>query len=216
MSQNELKQKAAEYALRYVQADTLIGVGTGSTVNFFIDAFGKANIRLKGAIASSVETERRLKAIGIPVATLADGDPVLYVDGADSCNPLRELVKGGGGALTREKIIAYASQQFVCIIDETKKTSALGDFPIPIEVLPMARSVVARKIVQLGGNPEYRAGFVTDNGNVILDVYGWTLNEPCKMEETLNHIPGVVCNGIFAVKPASVVLMATQNGIVTF
>lgn len=214
MSQEALKKAAAEAALAYVEDNTIIGVGTGSTVNYFIDALATMKSRIEGTVASSVASAARLKSLGLPVFDLnAVGQVPLYVDGADQVNSLLQLIKGGGGALTREKILATASDKFICIADEGKMQPVFGDFPIAVEVLPMARSFVARQIVKIGGDPVYREGFVTDNGNVILDVYHLPILEPIKLEYQLNQIVGVVCHGLFAVRSADLLLLGTDQGI---
>jgi ribose 5-phosphate isomerase A len=214
MNQDELKKQVANAALHYIANDTFVGVGSGSTVNYFIDALATIKARIKGAVAASIETENRLKALKIPVYDLNSVDVLpVYIDGADEFNVFKYLIKGGGGALTREKIIATAAKQFICIADASKEVKALGKFPIAIEVIPMARGLVARAIVKLGGLPEYRAGFTTDNGNIILDVYQLDLTQPTKMEETLNNITGIVCNGIFAKRTADKILVADQQGV---
>lgn len=209
---NLQKQRAALAALQYLpkESDTIIGVGTGSTVDYFIAALATIKHQFKGAVASSVITEKKLKAQGIIVYDLNAIDflPV-YIDGADEVNPQKELIKGGGGALTREKIIAATARKFVCIIDPSKEMTVLGKRPVPIEVIPMARGLVARALIKLGGVPEYRAGFTTDNGNIILDVYQLDLTQPVRMEEILNNITGVVCNGIFAKRPADIILVGS-------
>lgn len=211
-----LKRQAAIAALTYIKDEMVLGVGTGSTTNFFIDALAEYKNRIEVAVASSDETEKRLKAIGIPVTAMTSVNSIdLYVDGADEVNPYKQLIKGGGGALTREKIIAYNAKQFICIVDQTKHVDILGTFPLPIEVIPMARSTVARAIVKLGGSPEYRENFVTDNGNIILDVRGLTIMKPIELEGQLNQIPGVVCNGLFAQKTPDVVLIAHDNQVET-
>lgn len=216
MTKDEMKKAAAEAALDYVEAGTIVGVGTGSTANFFIDALARIKHKIEGTVASSVASAKRLEAHGIPVLDLNEtGELPLYVDGADEANKYLHLIKGGGGALTREKIVAAASRKFVCIADESKLVDVLGAFPLPIEVIPMARSLVAREIVKLGGRPELRAGFVTDNGNVILDVHGLQIMEPAKLEAELNNIPGVVTNGIFALRPADVLILGGANGVRT-
>lgn len=212
--QNARKKAAAEAALRFVEEDAVVGIGTGSTVNFFIDALAARGPRLRAAVSSSEASTARLRAAGIEVLELNECNALdLYVDGADETNPLGELIKGGGGALTREKIVAEAARRFVCIVDATKRVDVLGRFPLPVEVIPMARSLVARKIVGLGGRPELRSGFVTDNGNVILDVHGLSIREPIKLETALNQIPGVVCNGLFALRGADVLLIADEAGV---
>jgi ribose 5-phosphate isomerase A len=211
------KRRAAEAALAFVPEGEVIGVGTGSTTNYFIDALAGRHDRIKGAVASSVATAERLKAAGIELFDLNDvGTLPLYVDGADEATEHRQLIKGGGGALTREKIIAAASQTFVCIVDESKMVRRLGAFPLPVEVIPMARSYVARQIVALGGRPVYRQGFVTDNGNIILDVldvHGLDILEPIKLEQTLNNIAGVVTNGLFAARGADLLLIGSADGV---
>lgn len=214
---DEFKKQVAHAALAHVKDQTIIGVGTGSTVNFFIDELANLKHQLEGAVASSVATEKRLKALGIPVLDLNTVGPVqIYVDGADEVNLYLQCIKGGGGALTREKIIASAANKFICIADQTKHVKALGKTFLPIEVIPMARSYVARVCVKMGGDPIYREGFVTDNGNIILDVYRLNYNEPEALESQLNDIPGVVCNGLFAKRPADMLLLAGRNGIETF
>ncbi|MED5387986.1 MAG: ribose-5-phosphate isomerase RpiA [Pseudomonadota bacterium] len=214
MDQDALKKQVAEAALRFVPEGEVIGVGTGSTANFFIDGLASMKDRIKGAVASSDATAERLKGHGIPVLSLNDVDSLpVYVDGADEVNAHREMIKGGGGALTREKIVAAVAREFVCIVDGSKQVKRLGRFPLPVEVIPMARSYVARKLVALGGQPEYREGFVTDNGNIILDVHNLDIVNPIELEEKLNNIVGVVTNGLFAKRPADVVLVG-ENGIV--
>ena len=214
MDQDALKKQVAEAALRFVPEGEIIGVGTGSTANFFIDGLVTLKDRIKGAVASSEATAERLKQHGIEVFSLNDvGNLPVYVDGADEVNSHREMIKGGGGALTREKIVAAAAREFICIVDASKQVKRLGAFPLPVEVIPMARSYVARKIVALGGQPEYREGFVTDNGNIILDVHNLDITNPIELETTLNNIVGVVTNGLFAKRPADVVLVG-ENGTV--
>lgn len=220
MSQDKLKQAVAEAALELIRAklekDTIIGVGTGSTANFFIDALAGLKGEFSGTVASSEASAERLRGHGIEVFELNHVNNVaFYVDGADETNERRELIKGGGGALTREKIVAAAADTFICIADESKLVPLLGDFPLPVEVIPMARSYVARQIVALGGNPVYRSGFVTDNGNIILDIHNLDLGRPIKVEESLDHITGVVCNGLFARRTADKVLLAGDKGIRT-
>jgi ribose 5-phosphate isomerase A len=211
-TQDAMKKQAAEAALAYVE-EGVVGVGTGSTVNHFIDALAGIKGRIDGAVSSSVASTERLKGHGIPVYDLnAVGELSLYVDGADESNAQLQLVKGGGGALTREKIVAAASRQFVCIADESKLVKVLGAFPLPVEVIPMARSYVARELVQLGGTPVWREGFVTDNGNLILDVQHLEIMEPAKLEQTINNIAGVVTVGIFALRPADVLILGTPDG----
>lgn len=212
--QNDRKKAAAEAALRFVEPDSIIGIGTGSTVNFFIDALAARGPQVRAAVSSSEASSARLEAAGIEVLSLNEcNDLDLYVDGADEANPLGELIKGGGGALTREKIVAEAARRFVCIVDDSKRVAVLGRFPLPIEVIPMARSLVARKVVGLGGRPELRAGFTTDNGNLILDVHDLSIREPIKLETALNQIPGVVCNGLFAKRGADILLIAGESGV---
>ncbi|MBQ23387.1 ribose-5-phosphate isomerase RpiA [Alcanivorax sp.] len=214
MDQDALKKQVAEAALRFVPEGEIIGVGTGSTANFFIDGLASLKDRIKGAVASSDATAERLKQHGIEVISLNDvGNLSVYVDGADEVNSHREMIKGGGGALTREKIVAAAAREFICIVDASKQVKRLGAFPLPVEVIPMARSYVARKLVALGGQPEYREGFVTDNGNIILDVHNLDITNPIELETTLNNIVGVVTNGLFAKRPADVVLVG-ENGTV--
>lgn len=218
MTQDESKRKAAEAALPYIKDVTILGVGTGSTVNHFIDCLADFNLTndIKGAVSSSIATTERLKKIGIQVMELSEsGNLDVYVDGADEVNPLKELIKGGGGALTREKIIAGASKQFVCIVDESKTVKVLGKFPLPIEVIPMARSYVAREIIKLGGQPIWRENYITDNGCEIIDVHNLEIVEPIALEKLINNIPGVVTVGIFAVRPADVVLIAKESGVET-
>ncbi len=216
MSQDALKKAAAEAALDYVQAGTIIGIGTGSTANHFIDALVTIKHKIEGTVASSVASAERLKKHGIPVLSLNNVDDMaLYVDGADEANRHLQLIKGGGGALTREKIVAAVAKKFVCIADESKLVDMLGTFPLPIEVIPMARSYVARQIVKMGGQPLFREGFITDNGNIILDVRNLKIMEAAKLESELNNIPGVVTNGIFALRPADVLLLGTAQGVRT-
>ncbi len=210
MSQNE-KQAAAMRALEFVQEGMVVGVGTGSTVAFFIDALASMKHRIEGAVSSSEASTKQLKAHGISVMELNNtGNLSLYVDGADECDPHRRLIKGGGGALTREKIIAAASQKFVCLIDRSKRVDVLGRFPLPIEVIPMARSYVAREIVKRGGQPVWRESFVTDNGNWILDVHNMRILDPVALEQNLNQIAGVVCVGLFAQRSADVIICGDQ------
>ena len=213
MTADELKKQAAYAALDHITTGGIIGVGTGSTVNHFIDALATIKGRIDGAVSSSIISTKRLEANGIEVFELnAVGTIQSYVDGADEANQHLQLIKGGGGALTREKIIAAASEKFVCIADESKLIHVLGKFPLPVEVVPMSRSYVAREIVKLGGQPVYREGFVTDNSNVILDVHGWEIMEPISLEKTLNNIVGVVTNGLFAMRPADVLLLGSEDG----
>lgn len=215
MNQDDMKKQAAEAALRYLPEDGIVGVGSGSTVHFFINALAKVKNQIEGTVASSKATEEALKKAGIPVYDLNTVDQVaLYVDGADEANDYLYLIKGRGGALTREKVIATVAKRFVCIIDQSKKVDVLGNqCPVPVEVIPMARSYVARQLVKLGGNPVYREGFITDNGNIILDVYNFTIKEPLKLENQIKSITGVLECGLFAYRPADELLMATAQGI---
>jgi len=220
MTQDEMKRKVAEAALEYVKEGTIIGVGTGSTANMFIDALAAMKDVIRGTVASSKATADRLESHGIPVLDLNEAlsqvDSLsVYIDGADEFDSGKNLTKGGGGALTREKITAAASDKFVCIVDETKQVEYLGAFPLPIEVIPMARELVASVAGKLGGEPKLREGFTTDNGNIIIDVHGLKIANPLGMEDDLNSLPGVVTNGIFAHQGADVVLMATPNGVET-
>lgn len=214
MTQDDKKKAAALAALEYVEPGTVIGVGTGSTANHFVDALAKIRGKIDGAVASSLATAERLKKAGIPVLDLnATGGLPLYVDGADEATRHLHLVKGGGGALTREKIVAAASAKFICVADDSKLVDVLGKFPLPVEVVPMARSYVARELVKLGGQPVLREGFTTDNGNQILDVHHLTILNPVELEERLDHIAGVVTNGLFARRPADVLLLGTGRGV---
>jgi ribose 5-phosphate isomerase A len=216
MSAEDLKREAARAAMQHVPRGAVVGVGTGSTVNHFIDALAEIRHEIKGAVSSSEASAERLRAHGIEVLDLnSTGELPVYVDGADEANRFLQLIKGGGGALTREKIVAAASRQFICIADESKLVPALGAFPLPVEVIPMARSYVARQLVKLGGRPELRSGFTTDNGNIILDVHDLQILEPIKLERTINDITGVVCNGLFAVRPADLLLLASPAGVKT-
>jgi ribose 5-phosphate isomerase A len=217
MTQDELKQKVAQAAVEYVKGVGIVGVGTGSTVKHFINYLADLKGDIEGAVSSSEMSTAQLKEVGIPVLDLnAVGTLDVYVDGADEVNPHKYLVKGGGGALTREKIIAAASKKFVCIADETKCVDVLGKFPLPIEVIPMARSYVAREMVKLGGQPVWRENFITDNHNVILDVHNLDIIDPIKMEQIINNITGVVTVGIFAMRPADVVLIGKGTEVATF
>lgn len=213
MSQEQQKRAAAEAALDYLEENVVIGVGTGSTVNHFIDALADSRLPLQGAVASSEATEQRLRSHNIPLVDLNSvaGLPI-YIDGADEATEHRHLTKGGGGALTREKIVAAASERFVCIIDESKLAGTLGGFPIPVEVIPMAQSYVGRQIAKLGGQPVLREGFRTDNGNIIIDIRNLQIPDPIALEQRLNAIAGVVCNGLFAARPADVLLVADSSG----
>jgi len=211
MTQDEMKKLAAQAALEYVEGG-IVGVGTGSTVNHFIDCLAGIKGRIEGAVSSSEVSTERMKAHGIQVFDLnAVGDLEIYVDGADESNHNLELIKGGGGALTREKIVAAASKRFVCIADQAKLVDVLGKFPLPVEVIPMARSLVARELVKLGGTPVWREGFVTDNGNVILDVHHLEIVNPRELEQRLNNLPGVVTVGIFGLMPADVLNLGTPE-----
>ena len=213
MNADELKRQAAEAAIEYLPDGGVIGVGTGSTVNFFIDAFAKIKGRFEGAVSSSEASTDRMKKHGIPVLDLnAAGQLDVYVDGADESNRHLHLIKGGGGALTREKIVAAASKKFVCIADESKLVDILGKFPLPVEVIPMARSYVARELVKLGGNPVWRENFVTDNGNLILDVHDLEIMEPTKLETQITQLAGVVTVGIFAHRPADILILGSSGG----
>lgn len=215
MTQDEMKKLAAQAALEYVEGG-IVGVGTGSTVNHFIDCLAGIKGRIEGAVSSSEVSTERMKAHGIQVFDLnAVGDLEIYVDGADESNHNLELIKGGGGALTREKIVAAASKRFVCIADQAKLVDVLGKFPLPVEVIPMARSLVARELVKLGGTPVWREGFVTDNGNVILDVHHMEIVNPKELEQRLNNLPGVVTVGIFGLRPADVLILGTPEGAKT-
>ena len=214
MDQNQQKLIVAEAALDFIESGEILGVGTGSTVNFFIDALAKVKGKIDGVVSSSDASTKRLQAIGLKVLDLnRTGDLSLYVDGADEATKNLHLIKGGGGALTREKIVASASRRFVCIVDESKVSPYLGSFPLPVEVLPMAQSLVARKLIKMGGQPELRAGFTTDNGNVILDVKGLDLTNPRSMESKINLLAGVVDNGIFAERPADILLIGGGSGV---
>ena len=206
------KRRSAEAAIEFIEDGMVVGVGTGSTVAYFIDALGRHATRIEGAVSSSEQSTARLKALGIQVLDLNHtGDLALYVDGADECDPHNRLIKGGGAALTREKIIASASKKFVCLIDAAKQVNVLGKFPLPVEVIPMARSYVARQIVKLGGQPVWRDGVVTDNGNCILDVHNLSITDPIKLEADLNQIVGVVCNGLFARRCADIVIVGGKT-----
>lgn len=214
MDQNALKKSVAEAALEFIIPGIILGVGSGSTVNCFIDALKKVKGKVEGAVASSVTTAEKLKALSIPVLDLNSlGELEIYIDGADEINSAKQMIKGGGGALTREKIIAAVAKQFICIADSSKKVDILGAFPVAVEVIPMARSFVAREVVKLGGTPVYREGFVTDNGNVILDIHNLKIMQPLQLEQALNNIVGVVTNGIFAARGADILLLATEQGV---
>jgi ribose 5-phosphate isomerase A len=220
MSQDQLKKAVADAALEYIRPklenDTVLGIGTGSTANLFIDNLAAIKGLINATVASSETSARRLKSHGIPVYELNTVDQVdFYIDGADESNRALQLIKGGGAALTREKIVRAVAGEFVCIADESKLVHTLGQFPLPVEVIPMARSYVARELVKLGGDPVYREGVVTDNGNVILDVYNFPIPQPLATEEKINNITGVVTNGLFALKPADVLLLGTPSGVQT-
>ncbi|TAN50496.1 MAG: ribose-5-phosphate isomerase RpiA [Methylococcaceae bacterium] len=214
MTQDELKKQVAKAALEYIKGYAILGIGTGSTVNHFIDFLADLKGSIDGAVSSSRMSTERLQKIGIPVLDLnAVGQLDIYIDGADEINPDLYMLKGGGGALTREKIIAGASRQFLCIADETKYVDVLGSFPLPVEVIPMSRSYVAREIVKLGGQPVWRENYITDNGNEILDVHNLTIMQPKALEQTLNNIPGVVTNGLFAMRGANMALLGGPDGV---
>ena len=216
MIQNDKKKAAAVAAIKYVEDDTIVGVGTGSTVNYFIDLLAEKKHIIEGAVSSSLASEERLKKYNIPIINLNHVDELpLYVDGADESTPNLHLIKGGGGALTREKIVAAVSRKFVCIVDDSKIVDMLGKFPLPVEVIPMAQSYVARNIIKLGGHPVLREGFTTDNGNVILDIHNLSILNPPQLESQLNQITGVVTNGLFAQRPADVLLVADEQGVKT-
>ena len=215
MSQEQKKRNAAKAAIEHINNNAVIGVGTGSTVNFFIEELAKNKGLIDGAVSSSVATENLLKQHNIPVVPLNSVIELpIYIDGADEATKNKHLIKGGGGALTREKIIAAASEQFVCIIDDTKLVPLLGNFPLPVEVVPMAQSYVAREITKLGGQPELRQNFTTDNGNVILDIHNMKIENPSELENKLNQITGVVTNGLFAKRPADVLIIASDNEVI--
>jgi len=216
VTQDEKKRLVAEAALKYVEPDTVVGVGTGSTVNFFIECLAGIKHTIDGAVASSEATAALLKKHHIPVVDLNSiGELPVYIDGADEATRALHLIKGGGGAVTREKIVAAVSRKFVCIVDDSKLVKVLGAYPLPVEVIPMARSFAARELVKLGGQPVLRSGHPTDNGNQILDVYNLAILEPAKLEAEINHITGVVSNGIFARRPADVLLVGGDNGVQT-
>lgn len=216
MNQNALKKLAAEAALSYIEHGMVIGVGSGSTVDYFIESLQSVKSKIDGAVATSNATAEKLTALSIPLYDLNSVTELpLYVDGADEINSAKQMIKGGGGALTREKIVAAVAKKFICIADQSKKVDLLGTFPVAIEVIPMARSYVARQIVKLGGDPVYRQGFITDNGNVILDVFNLKILDPVDLEQKLNNIVGIVTNGIFAMRPADKLLLATPQGIIS-
>ncbi len=214
MTQDDLKQAVAREAIRYVVDDAVIGVGSGSTANFFIDELGKVKNRIAGAVASSEKTTERLKRHGIRLLDLNGVDELpVYIDGADEITEHLAMIKGGGGALTREKIVAAVAKRFICIADESKLVPVLGRFPLPVEVIPMARAYVGRQMVRLGGQPKLREGFTTDNGNMVLDVWGLSILNPVELEAAINNVTGVVTNGLFARRGADVLLLGTQSGV---
>ena len=217
MNQDQLKEAVARAAIAHVVPDTIVGVGTGSTANFFIDALAEMKDRIPGTVASSEATKKRLEGHGIRVFDLNEvSDIPVYVDGADEVNARLHMIKGGGGALTREKIVAAVATKFVCIADASKQVEVMGRFPLPVEVIPMAREHVARQLVRLGGQPKLREGFTTDNGNVILDVHGLSIVEPTELEAAINQIVGVVTNGLFALRGADVLLIGAADGVKTY
>lgn len=212
----QMRTYAAQAALQYIQDNQIIGIGTGKTINIFIEQLATIKHKISGAVASSTATQNALKSFGIPLIEFNAIDELpIYVDSADAYNSLRQLIKGAGGALTREKILAYAAKKFICIVDATKKPDLLGKTPVAVEVIPMARSFVARNLVKLGGQPQYRDNFVTDNGNIILDVHNLQINQPINLEEKINQIPGVVENGIFAARTADVILVGNRDSTQT-
>lgn len=216
MNQDELKRAVAKAAISYVQSDTIVGIGTGSTANYFIDELAKIKQRIRGAVASSEASAQRLKSHGISVMELNGVDDLpIYVDGADEITEHLHMIKGGGGALTREKIVAAVARKFICIADASKLVDVLGNFPLPVEVIPMARSWVAREMVKLGGQPALRQGFTSDNGNIILDIRGLKILNPVELERALNNIPGVVTNGLFAIRGADILLLGEPQGVRT-
>ena len=217
MNADAMKKAAAEAALAYVEPGMIVGIGTGSTANHFIDLLASMKNQIDGTVASSVASAKRLEGHGIRVMNLNEaGQLSLYVDGADESNAHLQLIKGGGGALTREKIVAGASDKFVCIADDSKLVNVLGKFPLPIEVIPMAQALVAHEMVKLGGNPVLREGFTTDNGNIILDVHDLEILNALELESKINQIPGVVTNGLFAIRPADVLILGSANGVTTY
>ncbi|SEM96486.1 ribose-5-phosphate isomerase RpiA [Nitrosomonas marina] len=216
MTQDEQKRAVAAAAIEHISIGSIIGVGTGSTANYFIDELAKVKHKIDGAVASSDATAKRLQSHGIEVIDLNNVDDLpVYIDGADEITPHLHMIKGGGGALTREKIVSAVARKFVCITDQSKLVDVLGNFPLPIEVIPMARSYVAREILSLGGQPALRQGFITDNGNVILDIHGLQILNPVEMESTLNQITGIVTNGLFARRAADILLLGTDEGVKT-
>ncbi len=215
MSQDQKKRNAAKVAIDYIKNNAIIGVGTGSTINFFIEELAKNKGFIDGAVSSSVATDKLLKEYNIPIIELNSVDELpVYVDGADEATKNKHLVKGGGGALTREKVIAAASKKFVCIIDDTKLVPILGKFPLPVEVIPMAQSYVAREIIKLGGQPELRRDFITDNGNIILDIHNMKIENPSELENKIDQITGVVTNGLFAKRPADILIVASDTEVI--
>lgn len=216
MTQDEMKRNAARAALAFIPANSIVGVGTGSTVNHFIDALGEIKAQIAGAVSSSEQSTARLKALGIPVLDLNTVARFsVYIDGADEINPQRHMIKGGGAALTREKIVAAVAETFICIVDSSKQVEVLGKFPLPVEVIPMAAAYVSRELAKLGGNPVLREGVITDNGNLIIDVHGMSISDPLAVEQHINNIVGVVTNGIFANRKADIVLVGTAAGTQT-
>lgn len=216
MNQDEKKRLVAKAALEYIEDDTIVGVGTGSTVNFFIEELATIKHRIDAAVSSSEATEELLRQQNIPVIQLNSIVEIpVYIDGADEANPDKHLIKGGGGALTREKIVNAASTTFVCVIDDSKLVDTLGKFPLPVEVIPMAQSYVGRQLAKLGGQPKLREGFTTDNGNIIIDLHNLEINNPLELEQQINNIAGVVTNGLFALKPADIILVAEESGVKT-
>lgn len=218
LNQDQLKQAVARAALDYIKpkldSDSVIGIGTGSTANYFIDYLAEIKAEVYATVASSEASAQRLQSHGIPVYDLNTVNEIsFYIDGADESDHQLNLIKGGGAALTREKIVAACAKEFICIADETKLVKTLGQFPLPIEVIPMARSHVARELVKLGGDPVYREGVITDNGNIIIDVFNFMIDDPCATEQTINNIVGVVTNGLFAERSADILLLATQQGV---
>jgi ribose 5-phosphate isomerase A len=214
MNADEKKKLVAQAALEHVETGMVVGIGTGSTANHFIDFLATIKHKIEGTVASSESSAQRLKNHGIPVFDLNSVNEIaIYVDGADEANHYLHLIKGGGGALTREKIVAAVAEKFICIADDSKLVDVLGTFPLPVEVIPMARSYVAREIIKLGGSPVYREGFVTDNGNIILDIHNLAIAEPVHLEQQLNHITGVVTNGLFALRPADVLMLGSDKGV---
>ncbi len=214
--QDKLKQQVAKAAIEYIKGESIIGVGTGSTVNFFIDMLAEYKNDIDGAVSSSIVSTERLKKIGIPVLELSEVSSIgVYVDGADEVTPHKKMLKGGGGALTREKIVAAVSEKFVCIVDDSKCVDVMGKFPLPVEVIPMARSYVARELVKLGGQPEWRVNYVTDNGGEILDVHNLDIIDPVELEKTINNIAGVITVGLFAMRDADVVLIGKGEEVIT-